>query len=184
MHLFEETLESEQVYDGKIIKLFKDEVLLENDARACREVIKHPGGVCVVALTDREEVLFVRQYRYPHKSVLLEIPAGKLEWGEKHFDCGKRELLEETGMNADEYTYVGCLLPTPAYCSEVIHIYFARGLHQAEQALDDDEFLDVEKIPLQRAVEMVMKNEITDAKTQIGILKVWLYLKSGMALKD
>ena len=87
-------------------------------------------------------------------------------------------------MNAYEYFYIVCLLPTPAYCSEVIHIYFARGLHQAEQALDDDEFLDVERIPLQRAVEMVMKNEITDAKTQIGILKVWLYLKNGMALKD
>ena len=171
MHLEEKTLTSEQKFDGKIVKLFVDTVELENGETAFREVIKHPGGVCVVPLTDDNEVLFVRQFRYPHGRVLLEIPAGKLEYGESHHDCGLRELKEETGCTCDEYTYLGSLIPTPAYDSEVIHMYLARGLHSGEQKLDADEFLDVEKIPLEKAAEMIMNNEIADSKTQIAILK-------------
>ena len=97
MHLNEKTIESEQKFDGKIVKLFVDKAELENGETVIREVIKHPGGVCVVALDEEDNVLFVRQFRYPHQKVLLEIPAGKLEYGEDHRACGLRELKEETG---------------------------------------------------------------------------------------
>ena len=104
---------------------------------------------------------------------MLEIPAGKIERGEKHYDCGRRELLEETGCICKVYEYLGEIVPTPAYVSEVIHLYMASGLEFTAQKLDEDEFLDVEKIPLEKAVDMVIKGEITDSKTQIGVLKVW-----------
>lgn len=177
MHLEEKTLESSLAFKGSILEVYQDTVLLENDKTAKRDVIRHPGGVCIVALTENNEVYFVKQYRYPHKKVLLEIPAGKLEWGENHFECGKRELREETGYTADEFTYLGCLFPTPAYDSEVIHMYLAKGLHKAEQDLDDDEFLEVLTIPLDEAVKMVMNNEIEDAKTQLALLKTAVLLK-------
>ena len=176
MHLSEKTLSSEQKFDGKIVKLFVDKAEVENGDTVIREVIKHPGGVCVVALDEEENVLFVRQFRYPHQKVLLEIPAGKLEFGEDHRACGLRELKEETGCTCDEFDYLGCLIPTPAYDSEIIHMYLARGLHYGTQKLDADEFLEVEKIPLEKAAEMIMKNEIDDAKTQIAILKTKLLL--------
>lgn len=177
MHLEEKTLSSEQKYDGKIVKLFVDRAELENGEVVTREMIKHPGGVCIVPLDENNNVLMVRQFRYPPHKVLLEIPAGKLEYGENHRECGLRELKEETGCTCDEFTYLGNLIPTPAYDTEVIHMYLARGLHGGEQDLDDDEFLDVEKIPLEKAVEMVMNNEIEDAKTQIALLKTSVLLK-------
>lgn len=176
MHLEEKTLSSEQKYDGKIVKLFVDRAELENGEVVAREMIKHPGGVCIVPLDENNNVLMVRQFRYPPHKVLLEIPAGKLEYGENHRECGLRELKEETGCTCDEFTYLGNLIPTPAYDNEVIHMYLARGLHGGEQDLDDDEFLDVEKIPLEKAVEMVMNNEIEDAKTQIALLKTSVLL--------
>ena len=171
MHLEEKTLSSEQKFDGKVVKLFVDQAELENGEKVIREVIKHPGGVCILPLDEDNNVLMVRQFRYPSQKVLLEIPAGKMEYGEDHRECGLRELKEETGCTCDEFTYLGNLIPTPAYDTEVIHMYLARGLHSGEQKLDDDEFLDVEKIPLDKAVEMVMNNEIADAKTQIALLK-------------
>lgn len=176
MHLEEKQLSSELKYDGRIVKLYADTAQLENGKTTLREVIKHPGGVCVVALTEDNNVLFVRQFRYPHGRVLLEIPAGKLELGEDHRDCGLRELKEETGCTCDSFDYLGNLLPTPAYDTEVIHMYLARGLHSGEQHLDDNEFLEVEKIPLDKAVEMIMSNEIFDAKTQVAILKTKMLL--------
>ena len=171
MHLEEKTLSSEQKFDGKVVKLFVDQAELENGEKTFREVIKHPGGVCIVPLDDDGNVLMVRQFRYPSHKVLLEIPAGKMEYGEDHRECGLRELKEETGCTCEKFMYLGHLIPTPAYDTEVIHMYLARGLHSGEQELDEDEFLDVEKIPLDKAVEMVMNNEIVDAKTQIAILK-------------
>ncbi len=177
MHLFEKTIDSELKFDGRIIKVCEDKALLENDTEVSREVVKHSGGVCVVAVTDENEILFVRQFRYPFQKVLLEIPAGKLNEGEDPYACGLRELKEETGCTAKNYSYLGCMYPTPAYCSEIIHIYLATGLESGKQHLDDDEFLEVEKIPLDKAVEMVLNNEIEDAKTQLAILKTKLLLK-------
>lgn len=177
MHLEEKTVSSEQKFDGKIVKLFVDKAELENGEIVTREMIKHPGGVCIVPLDENNNVLMVRQFRYPTHKVLLEVPAGKLEYNEDHRACGLRELKEETGCTCDEFSYLGCLIPTPAYDSEVIHMYLARGLHGGEQKLDEDEFLDVEKIPLEKAVEMVMNNEIEDAKTQLALLKTSVLLK-------
>ena len=171
MELTEKKISSELKYKGKVIDVYNDTVLLENGKETGRDVVRHPGGVCVAALTDDNQVYFVRQFRYPHGKVLLELPAGKLEWGENHFECGKRELLEETGCTAEEFTYLGCLLPTPAYDTEVIHMYMAKKLSRDKQKLDEDEFLEVMTIPLDKAVEMVMNNEIEDAKTQLAILK-------------
>lgn len=176
MHLDEKTLDSKEIYKGTVVHLFNDTVLLENGRKAGRDVIKHPGGVCVVALTDENEVLMVKQFRYPHHRVTTEIPAGKLEWSESHLECGKRELLEETGFVSDSFDYLGCLLPTPAYDTEIIHMYLARGLHYEKQKLDEGEFLDVERIPLDKAVEMIMNNQLQDAKTQIAIMKTKLLL--------
>ncbi len=177
MHLEEKTLSSEKIFDGKVVKLFVDNAELENGETVIREVIKHPGGVCVVPLDENGNVIFVRQFRYPHRKAILEIPAGKLEFGESHYDCGLRELKEETGCTCEKYDYLGLLFPTPAYDSEVIHIYLARGLSEGNKKLDEDEFLDTEKIPLEKAAEMVMNNEIEDAKTQIAILKTVMLLK-------
>ena len=176
MHLFEKTLKTDILYEGRIITLQNDEVELENGTTATREVINHPGGVCVVPVTDRNEVILVKQYRYPFKTTLLEVPAGKLNYGEDHFECGKRELKEETGAVAENFVYMGELYPTTAYLTERIHMYLATGLSFEEQNLDDDEFLDVIKMPLDKAIELVMSNEIKDAKTQIALLKAKILL--------
>ena len=171
MELTEKQLSSELKFKGTVIDVYSDRVLLENGKEAGRDVVRHPGGVCIVALTEDKQVYLVRQFRYPHGKVLTEIPAGKLEWGESHLECGKRELREETGNTADEFTYLGCLLPTPAYDSEVIHMYLAKGLHKDKQKLDEDEFLEAFTVPFDKALEMVMNGEIEDAKTQLALLK-------------
>lgn len=179
-HLNETKLNGETVYEGKILHLERDEVQLEDGTQAIREVVRHSGGVCVLAVTDKEEILFVRQFRYPHHEVTLEIPAGKLEVGENPEECGKRELLEECGCTADKFTYLGKIYPTPAYCSEVIRMYLAEGLHYGRQSLDEDEFLDVEKIPFPEAVKQVLSDKVPDSKTQIAILK-YAAMKAGYA---
>ncbi len=170
MHLNEETLSSKNVYEGCIFTITQDIALLENGAEAQRDVLHHPGGVCVIPITDNNEIYMVKQFRYPFSEVTTEIPAGKLEYGEEHSECGKRELLEETGFTCSEYTYLGALYPTPAYNTEIIHMYMARGLCADMQNLDDDEFIDVTKLPLAKAVDMVMNNEIKDAKTKLAVL--------------
>lgn len=177
MKLVETQIASEKIFDGKVVKLFVDKAQLENGDIVTREVIKHPGGVCVVPLDEENNVIMVRQFRYPHGKALLEIPAGKLEFGEDPEQCGLRELKEETGCTCDSFVSLGKLLPTPAYDNEIIYMYLARGLHGGEQKLDEDEFLEVEKIPLEKAAEMIMNNEIEDAKTQTAILKTVILLK-------
>ena len=170
-HLNETTLSSELLYDGKIIRVERDMVRLEDGTEAPREVVRHPGGVCVLALTDRDELLIVRQFRYPYREVTVELPAGKLEYGEDPEECGKRELLEECGCTADSFTYLGKLYPTPAYNTEIIRFYLAQGLHFGKQKLDEEEFLDVERVPFDEMVERVLRDEIPDSKTQVAILK-------------
>lgn len=171
MHLYEKTLDSLVIHEGKIVTLTKDTVELENGEKAFREVVHHHGGVCIVPINENDEILFVKQFRYPFKDILLEIPAGKLEKDEDHYECGKRELLEETGATASEFTYIGVMYPTTGYVTEKIHMYYAKGITFTQQKLDDDEFLDIVKIPFDKAVEMIMSNEIPDAKSQIAILK-------------
>ncbi len=172
MQLTEKTLRRYVAFEGKIINMRQDTVELENGKTATRDVVEHPGGVCVLPLTDQNEVIMVKQFRYPYGEVIYEIPAGKLDrQGEDPLDCGKRELEEEAGMVADEFTFLGRMYPSPGYCAEIIHIYLARGLHPSKQHLDEDEFLEVYKIPFQTVLEAVMAGEITDGKTQIAVLK-------------
>ena len=171
MNLEEKTISSKEIYKGKVVHLFEDSVLLQNDKEATREWIEHPGGVCVLAITDEGKVVMVRQYRYAHKAVFLEIPAGKLEPGEDPKLCGIRELEEETGYVAESFEFFAKMIPTPAYVGEVIHIYIARGLRKTAQRLDPDEFLQVEEIPFDEAVKLALDGEITDAKTLVALLK-------------
>ena len=173
MHLEEKTLSSSEIFNGRVFRVTEDNALLENGCEVKREVVHHNGGVTVIPVTDENEIIMVKQYRYGVKRALLEIPAGKLKKGESHYDCGKRELLEETGCTCKEYKYLGEIAPTPAYVSEIIHMYLAKGLEFSKQSLDEDEFLDIVKVPLEKAYEMVISGEIDDAKTQIGVLKAY-----------
>ncbi len=172
MNLIEKTVEKKYIYKGRIINLRSDTAELPNGKQALREVVEHPGGVTVAALTDENELMFVRQFRYPYSEVILEIPAGKLEKGEDPFEAGKRELREETGAIAENYIDIGKFYPTPGYCGEIIHMYAATGLTFTSLDLDEDEFLAPERIPLEKAVQMVLDNEIRDGKTQAAVLKV------------
>ncbi|MBE6783693.1 MAG: NUDIX hydrolase [Ruminococcaceae bacterium] len=179
MELFEKRLSGECLYEGKIIDLHKDEVLLPDGNTSIREVVKHNGGVTAAALTDKNEIYLVSQFRYPNSHVLTETPAGKLEKGEDPLDAIKRELKEEIGAEAEKYYFLGTFNPTPAYCSEIIYLYVATGLKEGEQHLDEDEFLDVKKVPIEEAVRMVLDGEITDGKSQALILKTFMLLQDG-----
>ena len=171
MHLQEKKLTSDVRYEGPIFTITHDTAELENGKTAVRDVLHHHGGVCVIPITENNEIFLVKQFRYPFQTVTREVPAGKLEKGEDHAVCGRRELLEETGYTYSEYVYLGEMLPTPAYNSEVTHMYLAKGLTFSSQNLDPDEFLDVERIPLAEAVKQVMDGTIRDGKTQVTILK-------------
>lgn len=180
MKLTEKTLSRTSYLEGRIIRVHVDEVELPDGSRSTREVVDHSGGVCVAALTEENELLFVRQYRYPYSETVLELPAGKLEKGAGPLENGKRELLEETGAVGRDYFSLGQLYPSPGYCGEIIHLYLCRVDHMENQHLDEDEFLTVERIPLERAVEMVLRNEIPDAKTQTAVLKTAILMQRGI----
>lgn len=174
MYSIEKTVSSKKVYDGKVVQLYCDDVELDNGYKTFREVVRHPGGVCVVALDEQENVYLVQQFRYPYKEVLTELPAGKLEYGEDPETCGRRELKEEAGAEAESFEYLGVLYPTVAYNTEKIHMYLARGLKISQQHLDEGEFLDVKKMPLKEAFQMAMDNKLPDSKTQLAIIKAYL----------
>lgn len=179
MELTEKTLSSKSVFDGRILHITLDEIELPNGKKSKREVVNHPGGVTVAALDEDNNLLFVRQFRYPYKEVVLELPAGKLEKGSTPLENGKRELMEETGAEGYSYISLGQLYPSPGYTSEIIHIYACKVKSQGSSNPDDGEFLNVEKIPLDKAVEMVLNNQIPDAKTQVAVLKTAMLIKSG-----
>jgi ADP-ribose pyrophosphatase len=180
MDFEERTLKSETVYQGRIISLKKDAVSLPNGHEATREVVEHPGGVCVAPLTADGSLIFVRQFRYPFHEVVLELPAGKLDRkGEDPLEGGIRELKEETGATAKSYVSLGRMYSTPGFCNEILYLYLAQELDYGPQQPDEDELLDVVKIPLDETVRMVMAGEIPDAKTQVAVLKTALYLKDS-----
>ena len=173
MDLTEKTLSQKTVYNGRIINLRVDEIELPNGEKSTREVIEHNGGACIVAITDNDEVLLVKQYRYAYGKVVTEIPAGKIEKGEDPLDCASRELVEETGYSAKNIELLCETYPSPGYCGEVIYIYMASELTKGNQHLDEDEFLDVIKIPLKEAYDMIVRGELHDSKTITGILRVY-----------
>lgn len=170
--LIEKQLESEFVFNGKLLKVYNDTVSLPNGSTATREYIKHQGAVCVVPVTEDNEIVAVKQYRYPIKRVTIEIPAGKLDKGEIPLEAAKRELSEETGVESADIEYIGGLYPSVAYTDEIIHMYVAKNLKYGEAHTDDDEFLNVIRIPVSEFVDMIMDGKIEDSKTQAAILKV------------
>lgn len=172
MH-YEKFISSEDIFKGVILNVKRDTVELENGARATREVVRHNGAVCIAPLTDKGELVFVRQYRYVLGRELLELPAGKLDSkSEDRFECAVRELKEETGYSADKITFMGNYVSAPGFTDELLSLYLAEDLHEGETSPDEDEFLDVVFIPLERAVDMVMKGELDDGKTQTLVLKI------------
>ncbi|MBD5153138.1 MAG: NUDIX hydrolase [Oscillibacter sp.] len=176
MDLMEKTLSSEKIFDGRIIHVHRDTIRLPDGGEATREVVDHPGGVCILALDDENRALLVSQFRYPYGKVLREVPAGKLEYGEDPTEAAIRELKEETGAVAGDFRSLGELYPSPGYCGEIIRMYLARDLTFGETHLDEDEFLDLERVPFDELVEQVLSGEIKDAKTIAVVLKGKLLL--------
>lgn len=163
------TIKENYVYDGRVIRVRNDEVMLPDGKMTRRDVVVHRGGVCIVPVDDDGNVLLVRQFRYPIGEEILEIPAGKREENEEPLVTATRELAEETGCTAESMEFLGKFLVTPGYSTERFFIFLARGLKQGRQHLDDGEFLSVEKIPFDKAMQMVSANEINDAKSVIGL---------------
>lgn len=177
MELNEKTLASELVYDGRLLKVYRDTVELINGRTSWREVIRHPGAVVVVPIDNEGNIHLVRQFRYPYGRAVLEVPAGKLERGEEPFPAAQRELSEEIGAEAAEWTEMGEMLPTPGFCDELQHVYLARGLTFGRTHPDEDEFLEQVSMPLEEAVAMAVDGRLEDSKTVAAILRAWLRLK-------
>ena len=168
---FEKTIRSQTVYEGRVITVTQDTALLENGETALRDVVHHHGGACILPYFEDGTICMVGQFRYAMQQERWELPAGKREKGEDPCEAAKRELTEECGVTADEYISLGQIYPTVGYDTEIIYIWAARGLHPAAMHLDDDEFLTPERVPLEKAIDMVLSGEIRDAKTVAGILK-------------
>ena len=163
----EKTLKDTTVFDGHLIRVHVDDVELDNGQTAKREIVDHPGGVSVAVLTAENELLFVKQFRCPHK--------------EDPFEAMKREQREETGTTGKDYVFLGNLYPTPGYCGEIIRLWACRVDQETGQLdLDPDEFLQTLRVPLDKAVEMVLNNEIPDSKTQVGVLKTAALVHKGL----
>lgn len=174
--LTEKQIKREEIFDGEVLHLVKDTVLLPNGKTSTREMCLHIGAVAVIPMLSDGRVVMERQYRYAQGREYLEIPAGKLNTpDEDPLLAAKRELSEETGAVAKEWVYLGEIDTTPALMNEKIHLYLARDISFSERHLDDDEFLSVEFIPLDNLLSMVERGEIMDAKTQIAILKAALF---------
>ena len=171
MELWEKTVDSRTLFEGKIVTVKLDQAQLVNGAVVSREVVEHPGGVCILPLFDDGTVSIVRQFRYPFQQVVTELPAGKLEKGEAHRPAALRELEEEVGVTCGKLTYLGCLYLSPGFSSEVLHMYLAQELKQGQCHPDEDEFLETERIPFSALLEQVMSGEIVDAKTVALVLK-------------
>ena len=171
MDFVEKRIDGEEKYKGVIVRVRLDRVELNDGKLSRREVVEHPGGVCILPVDDEGNCTMVRQFRYPFGRMMLEAPAGKLEYGEDPLECAVRELSEETGYSADELIDLGAMCTSPGFSTELLHLFLARGLHPGKSHPDEGEFLNVEKIPLGRLVDMVMANEIDDGKTIAVVLK-------------
>ncbi len=171
--------DKEEIYKGAILNVQKWSVTLPNGEPAFREIVLHRGASAIVPVDSEGNIYLVSQYRTPLDKIMLEIPAGKLDyWGEDRFECAKRELREETGFTAEKWTHLMDMATTPGFCSEVISLYLAENLTLGETDFDDDEFLDLVKMPLKQAVSMIARGEITDGKTALAILMADRHLHS------
>lgn len=177
MELTEKQTNSTKIFSGKILDLYFDEVLLPDGKNATREYLRHVGAVCIAAVTDDGQIVLEKQFRYPLGEVITEIPAGKLESkSEDPLEAAKRELKEETGVSAAQWIFLGKFYPACAYSDEVIYTYLAKDLRFGETSPDEDEFINVETVPLEDAVRDVMSGKIKDGKTQSAVMKTYYYL--------
>lgn len=180
MDFGENTVKQDYIFRGEVINLRVDTVTTPAGNTATRELVEHPGGVCVVPLFDDGTVVMEWQYRRPFDTNTFEIPAGKLFYGEDPLECGKRELEEETGLCAHKYIYLGKMYPTPGFCGEIVHMYLAMDLYEGKLNRDADEFMELERVPLDVLVDKILNGEIVDAKTCIAIMKVNEMKNRGM----
>ncbi|WP_423799008.1 NUDIX domain-containing protein [Neobacillus sp. SAB-20_R2A] len=165
--LEEKTLKSEEIFSGKIISLHLQEVELPNGKTSKREIIKHPGAVAILAVTPENKIIMVEQYRKALERTIVEIPAGKLEKGEEPASCARRELEEETGYVCESLELLTSFFTSPGFADEIVHVYLAKGLTKKEDsaALDEDEFVNLEELTLEEALQYVKEQKIYDAKT-------------------
>lgn len=175
--LAERFVSGEEVYAGSFLRLRRDVVRLPDGSETVREYVQHPGAVAIVALLEDGRVVMERQHRYPHRRDFLEIPAGKLEPEEPHFDTARRELEEETGYVARDWTRLGVIHNAIAYSDEAIELWLAKGLEQRAAKLDAGEFLEVLALPFEETLAMIRDGRITDAKTIAGLLWVKAFVK-------
>lgn len=176
MELREKTINSKEIYKGRVISLSVDTVITPGGNEATREIVHHPGGVAVVAIDNDDMIYLVEQYRVPYDDILLEIPAGKLDSkDEDPKDAALRELSEETGLTCKEIKHIGDFYPSVGFLDENLRLFMATGLSQGQTHPDDDEYLNIVKMPFEKAVQMVMDGKIKDGKTIAGILKAKLF---------
>jgi len=171
MELTEKTLNSEQIFDGRLLKVYRDQVELANGGTSIREFVHHPGGAAVVALDGEGNIYLERQFRYPYRKVVTEIPAGKLEPGEAPFDAIRRELSEEIGAVAGKWDALGCIMPSVGYTDEMLYLYLARELTFGDRHLDQGEFLEPIKLPFAEALAQAADGRLSDAKTVAALFR-------------
>jgi ADP-ribose pyrophosphatase len=176
----EETIDKTIHFEGRVFTIEEHTVRLHDGQRARREIVRHPGGACVVPVDADGNVHMVQQFRKPYDMMLLEIPAGKLEPGEDPLVCAVRELGEETGFTANNVEWLATVYPSPGYCDETLTIYIATGLTIGDVNPDEGEFLSNRSLPLNEALEMIDRGLIRDAKTQIGLLRAERWLRVHM----
>lgn len=172
----EKTISTKEIFSGKIINVRVDTIETPDKRQSFRELVDHPGGVGIVAITNDDKIILVKQFRKSFEKAIYEIPAGKLEKGEEHYTCGVRELEEETGFKAEKIAYLGCIYPSPGFVNEITHIYLATDLYEGKLNPDDGEHLDIEFFDVDEVIRMIMDNELNDAKTVAGVFKALKYL--------
>lgn len=183
MNYEEKTVSRKLMYKGNIIKVESLTVTLPDGREATRDLVTHPGASVIMPLTGNNELYMVRQFRKPLEKVSLELPAGKLDFGEDPQVCAERELKEETGLTAENIKHMVSIHTTPGFCNEVLHLYTATGLTEGDSCADEDEFITSEKIPVGDLVDMVLRGEITDGKSIIGILLAEKIVRGEMDIK-